>query len=83
MGRGPNWHPPRHLAAVRRSGTDAREHQVAEWLLAAVAIVLTMVVLIGQMVGPPGPSPDAPAPPGPAPAATGPPATGPRPPARR
>jgi len=69
MGRGPNWHPPRHLAAVRRSGTDAREHQVAEWLLAAVAIVLTMVVLIAQMVG----RPDRPGAPGPraAPAATG------------
>lgn len=71
MGRGPNWHPPRHLAAVRRSGTDAREHQVAEWLLAAVAIVLTMVVLIAQMVG----RPDRPGAQGPraAPAATGPP----------
>jgi len=72
MGRGPNWHPPRHLAAGRRPGTDAREHQVAEWLLATVAIVLTMVVLVGQMVG--GPDP-----PGPreAPAATGPPVTSP------
>jgi hypothetical protein len=72
MGRGPNWHPPRHLAVVGRPRTDAREHQVAEWLLAAVAIVLTLVVLVGQMVGrprPPGP--------GAAPAATGPPGTGP------
>src|SRR5215204_3234623 len=75
MGRGPNWHPPRHLAAVRRSGTDAREHQVAEWLLAAVAIVLTMVVLIAQMVGRPD-RPDAPGPRA-APAATGPPVTSP------
>jgi hypothetical protein len=75
MGRGPNWHPPRHLAAVRRSGTDAREHQVAEWLLAAVAIVLTMVVLIAQMVGRPD-RPDAPDPRA-APAATGPPVTSP------
>lgn len=78
MGRGPNWHPPRHLAADRRPGTDAREHQVAEWLLATVAIVLTMVVLVGQMVGrpdPPGPG----AAPGPraTPAATGPPVTSP------
>lgn len=73
MGRGPNWHPPRHLAADRRPGTDAREHQVAEWLLATVAIVLTMVVLVGQMVGrpdPPGPG-TAPGPRAP-PAATGP-----------
>ena len=78
MGRDPNWHPPRHLAADRRPGTDAREHQVAEWLLATVAIVLTMVVLVGQMVGrpdPPGPgaAPDPRAPP----AATGQPAADP------
>ena len=78
MGRRPSWHPPRHLAADRRPGTDAREHQVAEWLLATVAIVLTMVVLVGQMVGrpdPPGPgaAPDPRAPP----AATGPPVTSP------
>jgi hypothetical protein len=72
MGRVPNWHAPRHLAAVRRSSTDAREHQAAEWLLAAVAIVLTMVVLVGQMLG----RPDPPAP-GAAPAATGPPVTSP------
>jgi hypothetical protein len=62
MGRGPNWHPPRHLAAVRRSRTDAREHLVAEWLLATVAIVLTIVVLVGQMVGgSDAPAPDPPA----------------------
>ena len=62
MGRGPNWHPPRHLASVRRSGTDAREHLVAEWLLAAVAIVLTIAVLVGQMLGrPDAPAPDPPA----------------------
>jgi hypothetical protein len=74
MGRGPNWHPPRHLASVRRSRTDAREHLVAEWLLAAVAIVLTIAVLVGQMVGRPGaPAPDPPA------AAPPPGATGPRP----
>ena len=79
MGRGPNWHPPRHLAAVRRSGTDAREHQVAEWLLAAVAIALTMVVLIAQMVGRPD-RPDTPAATGPpvgASPANGPPVTSP------
>jgi len=51
MGRGPHWHPPRHLAAVRRSRTDAREHLIAEWLLAAVAITLTTVVVVSQMVG--------------------------------
>ena len=62
MGRGPNWHPPRHLASVRRSGTDAREHLVAEWLLAAVAIALTIAVLVGQMLGrPDAPAPDPPA----------------------
>jgi hypothetical protein len=70
MGRGPNWHPPRHLAAARRSRTDAREHLVAEWLLAAVAIVLTAVVLIAQMLG----GPRSPARP---PGTSGPPAAGP------
>jgi hypothetical protein len=49
MGRGPIRLPPRHLAAARRSRTDAREHLVAEWLLAAVAIVLTAAVLISSM----------------------------------
>jgi hypothetical protein len=81
MGRGPNWHPPRHLANVRRSRTDAREHLVAEWLLAAVAIVLTIAVLVGQMLGrpnAPGPDPPATAPP---PGATGPGAAGPAAPA--
>jgi hypothetical protein len=79
MGRGPHWHPPRHLAAARRSRTDAREHLVAEWLLAAVAIVLTTVVVVSQMVGhgdraDPGPaSPAGPAPP----AASRPPAAAP------
>jgi hypothetical protein len=63
MGRGPNWHPPRHLAAARRSRTDAREHLVAEWLLAAIAIVLTTAVVIAQMLGARGgsPAPDPPA----------------------
>jgi hypothetical protein len=73
MGRGPNWRHPRHLAAARRTSTDAREHLVAEWLLAAVAIVLTTVVVVGQMVGRPGP-PAASHPP----AASGPPAAGPQ-----
>ena len=79
MGRGPHWHPPRHLAAVRGSRTDAREHLLAEWLLAAIAIVLTAVVVISQMVGHgrrPGPGPAPPAGPA-APAATPPPATAP------
>jgi hypothetical protein len=77
MGRGPNWHPPRHLASVRRSRTDAREHLVAEWLLAAVAIVLTIAVLVGQMLGrPDAPAPDPPAA-APPPGATGPGAAGP------
>ena len=77
MGRGPNWHPPRHLASVRRSRTDAREHLVAEWLLAAVAIVLTIAVLVGQMLGrsdAPPPDPPAAAPPS---GTTGPGTTGP------
>jgi hypothetical protein len=74
MGRGPNWHPPRHLASVRRSRTDAREHLAAEWLLAAVAIVLTIAVLVGQMLGGSGaPAPDSPAA-APPPETTGPPA---------
>ncbi|HEX3215217.1 MAG TPA: hypothetical protein VH016_21810, partial [Actinomycetota bacterium] len=73
MGRGPHWQSPRHLAVIGRPRTDARKYQVAEWLLAAVAIVLTMVVLVGQMVG----GPDDPPSPGAAPAATSPPGTGP------
>jgi hypothetical protein len=68
MGRGPTRHPPRHLAAARRSSTAAREHLVAEWTLAAVAIVLTAAVLVSSMF-------DRPARPGPGPAAgAGPPA---------
>jgi len=72
MGRAPNWRTPRHLAAARRSRTDAREHVAAEWVLAAVAIVLTAAVVIGQMLGSPGPPEGGQA-------ATGPPGT--RPPA--
>jgi hypothetical protein len=49
MGRVPLRHPPRHLAAPRRSRTDAREHVVGEWLLAAIAIVLTTAVVIGSL----------------------------------
>jgi hypothetical protein len=75
MGRGPTRHPPRHLAAATRSRTDAREHLVAEWLLATVAIVLTAAVLISSMFDRPG-RPDAGTPPPATPAATGP-TTGP------
>src|SRR5829696_7106490 len=72
MGRVPSWQSPRHLAATSRSRAGAREHQVAELLLAGVAIVLTMVILIGQMVGRPDPPPSRAAPP-----STGPPVTSP------
>jgi hypothetical protein len=75
MGRASNWHPPRHLAVIRRSRTDAREHQVAEWLLAAVAIVLTLVILVGQMLGRPSPPDPEAAPPATASGAQGPGAT--------
>jgi hypothetical protein len=66
MGRGPLRHPPRHLAAARRSRTDAREHAAAEWALAAVAIVLTAAVVISSMFQrpdspEPGPAGDPPA----------------------
>jgi hypothetical protein len=80
MGRGPTRHPPRHLAAATRSRTDAGEHLVAEWLLAAVAIVLTAAVLISSMFDRPDrpdPGPAAGAAPPAAPATTGPAATGP------
>jgi hypothetical protein len=81
MGRGPTRHPPRHLVPAARSRTDAREHQVAEWLLAAVAVVLTAAVVVSSMFHRPErpePGPAAP-PPSAAPPATGPP--GPAPPA--
>jgi hypothetical protein len=83
MGRGPTRHPPRHLAAATRPRTDAREHLVAEWLLAAVAIVLTAAVVISSMFdrpGRPGPGPDGGAAPPATPAATTPPAAAPAPP---
>jgi len=83
MGRGPIRLPPRHLAAARRSRTDAREHLVAEWLLAAVAIVLTAAVLISSMFDRPGrpdPGQEGSAAPPTAPSATTPtPAAGPAP----
>src|SRR5436190_19542539 len=72
MGRGPIRYPPRHLAAARRSMTDAREHATAEWVLAAVAIVLTAAVVVGSMFQHPhSREPDKPG---------GPPATAPAPP---
>jgi hypothetical protein len=66
MGRGPLRHPPRHLAAARRSITDAREQATAEWVLAAAAIVLTAAVVISSMFrhpssGEPGPAGGSPA----------------------
>jgi hypothetical protein len=79
MGRGPHWQPPRHLAGVGRPRTDAREHLVTEWLLAAVAILLTTVVVVSQMVGHgdrDNPGPGRPARPAP-PATTRPPAAAP------
>ena len=80
MGRGQLRHPPRHLAAARRSATDARDHAAAEWALAAVAIVLTAAVVIGSMFQHSGsPARDAPAPttaPAPSSAGGGPPAGG-------
>jgi Carbohydrate binding domain len=54
MRRGPLRHPPRHLAAARRSATDAREHAAAELALAAVAILLTAAVVVGSMFQRPG-----------------------------
>ena len=41
--------------------TDAREHATAEWVLAAVAIVLTAAVVIGSMFQHPGPREPGPA----------------------
>ena len=49
MGRVPLRHPPRHLAFPRRSRLAAREHYVAEWILAAVAILLTAGVVVSSM----------------------------------
>jgi hypothetical protein len=61
--------------------TDAREHVAAEWVLAAVAILLTAAVVVGSMFQRPGsrepgsPPAAAPAPP-PTAGGGGPPATG-------
>jgi hypothetical protein len=54
MGRVPLRRPPRHLAQPWRSRTGAREHLIAEWLLAAVAIVLTTAVVISSLLNRPG-----------------------------
>jgi hypothetical protein len=62
MGRGPIRQHPRHLSAARRSRTDPREHVVAELVLAAVAMVLTIAVVVSSMFGRPEPAgPDPPA----------------------
>lgn len=62
MGRGPIRQYPRHLSAARRSRTDPREHVVAELVLAAVAMVLTIAVVVSSMFGRPDPAePDPPA----------------------
>ena len=62
MGRGPIRHYPRHLTAARRSRTDPREHVVAELVLAAVAMVLTIAVVVSSMFGRPDQAePDPPA----------------------
>jgi hypothetical protein len=62
MGRGPIRQYPRHLSAARRSRTDPREHVVAELVLAAVAMALTIAVVVSSMLGRPDPAePDPPA----------------------
>jgi hypothetical protein len=77
MGRGPIRQYPRHLSAARRSRTDPREHVVAELVLAAVAMVLTIAVVVSSMFGRPDPAePDPPATSA-APATTAPPVTTP------
>jgi hypothetical protein len=83
MGRGPIRHYPRHLTAARRSRTDPREHVVAELVLAAVAMVLTIAVVASSMFGRPDQAePDPPAT-STRPAATSPPAATPTPAAWR
>ena len=83
MGRGPIRHYPRHLTAARRSRTDPREHVVAELVLAAVAMVLTIAVVVSSMFGRPDQAePDPPAT-STRPAATSPPAATPTPAAWR
>ena len=49
MGRVPLRLPPRHLAFSQRSRVGAREHYVAEWILAAVAMVLTAAVVVANI----------------------------------
>jgi hypothetical protein len=83
MGRGPIRHYPRHLTAARRSRTDPREHVVAELVLAAVAMVLTIAVVVSSMFGRPDQAePDPPAT-STRPATTSPPVTTPTPAAWR
>jgi hypothetical protein len=83
MGRGPIRQYPRHLSAARRSRTDPREHVVAELVLAAVAMLLTIAVVVSSMFGRKGPAePDPPATSA-RPAATSPPVTTPTPAAWR
>jgi hypothetical protein len=83
MGRGPIRQYPRHLSAARRSRTDPREHVVAELVLAAVAMLLTVAVVVSSMFGRPDPpEPDPPATSA-RPAATSPPVTTPTPAAWR
>jgi hypothetical protein len=81
MGRAPIGHPPRHLAIAGRSRTDAREHVVAEWVLAAVAMVLTAAVVISSMFNRPDPTDPADRAPDPAPEAAAPPPARPASPA--
>jgi hypothetical protein len=79
MGRVPLRHPPRHLAVARRSRTGAREPLAVEWLLAAVAILLTTAVVLSSLFDLPGGEepPPAAAPPTAAPPTSGaPPSTG-------
>jgi hypothetical protein len=83
MGRGPIRQYPRHLSAARRSKNDPREHVVAELVLAAVAMVLTIAVVVSSMFGRPDQAePDPPATSA-RPAATSPPVTTPGPAAWR
>jgi hypothetical protein len=85
MGRGPLRHDPRHLAAAGWSRTDSREHAVAEWVLAAVAMVLTTAVVVTSMFDRPGTPEPAPAedPPAAAPPPAAPPTAAPGPPGWR
>jgi hypothetical protein len=79
MGRGPIRQYPRHLSATRRSRTDPREHVVAELVLAAVAMVLTIAVVVSSMFGRPDRAEPGPPATSARPAATSPPVTTPTP----